>query len=81
MADHAQRADYHHGDMPTTSHADTYRGVMGLFKWGSLAVADLLILLVLSFCTSAGAVSSLVLSAIVLGAGVLALRSPKSPAH
>src|SRR5579875_4079466 len=48
MAEHAaSSAEYHHGDMPIVEHAETYSGVMGMFKWGALAVADLLILLTL----------------------------------
>lgn len=80
MAEHAQSADYHHGDMPVGAQSNTYKGVMGLFKWGALGCADLLILLVLWFCTPAGFFPGLVVSFIVLIAGLVGLRK-KTGAH
>jgi hypothetical protein len=73
-------AVYHRGDMPVAEHASTYKGVMGLFKWGALGAADLLILLVMAFCTPAGFFPALVVAVIVLIAGIVGLRGSKAPA-
>ena len=82
MAEHANVANYHHGDMPINEHAQTYHGVMGLFKWGALGVADLMIQLVVWFCTPAGFLPALIISIIVLVAGMVGLRgAKKAPAH
>jgi len=81
MAEHVSSAPYHHGEMPVQFHATTYRDVMGLFKWGALGTADLLILLVMWFCTPAGFFPALVIAAIVLVAGLVGLRGKKTPAH
>ncbi len=73
-------ASYHHGDMPVVEHTETYVSVMGLFKWGALGVADLLILLTFWFCTPAGFMTGLVVAVLVAIVGVVALRS-KPSAH
>ena len=79
MAEHAaSSAEYHHGDMPIVEHAETYSGVMGMFKWGALAVADLLILLTLWYCTPVSYFAGLVVVAIVTIIAVVALRRRKS---
>ncbi len=80
MAEHAQSA-HHHGDMPVSAQSSTYVAVMGLFKWGALGLADLMILLVLWFCTPAGFFPGLVVAAIVLGLGIFGLRGGKSASH
>jgi hypothetical protein len=77
MAEQTAPLAHHHGEMPVAEHTATYLGVMDLFKWGALGVADLLILLVLTFCTAMGVVPALVISAIVLAVGVFALRGVK----
>lgn len=81
MAEHADVAAYRHGAMPIKDHTDTYRGAMGLFKWGALGVADLLILLTFWFCTPAGFFTGAVVSVIVLGLGIVGLKSRKSAEH
>jgi hypothetical protein len=71
---------YNRGEMDIQEQAATYEFVMKLTKWGSLAIASLLLMLVLLFCTGTGAPGS-VLCAIVLGAaGVVFLRE-KPEAH
>jgi hypothetical protein len=40
----------HHGDMDIHEQRSTYDLFMGLTKWGSLAVAALVLFLVVSFC-------------------------------
>jgi hypothetical protein len=74
-------AAYDRGDMPIKAHAETYRSIMGLFKWCALGIAALLILLTMWFCTSAGFFPGLVVALIVVVAGVVGLRGRKAPAH
>jgi predicted membrane channel-forming protein YqfA (hemolysin III family) len=81
MAEHADSVTHQHGQMPIRDHAMTYTGVMGLFKWGALGVADLLIFLTFWFCTPAGFFAALVVSGIVLLAGVAFLGRKKTPGH
>jgi hypothetical protein len=81
MAENADIATHHHGQMPIDDHAGTYTNVMGLFKWGALGVADLLVLLTFWFCTPAGFFPALVISAIILGLGLVFLGRKKSPGH
>ncbi len=79
MAENADIA-HAHGHMPIKDHSQTYHGVMGLFKWGALGVADLMILLVMAFCTPAGFFPALVVAGVILAVGVFALRA-RPPAH
>ena len=43
--------DYHRGEMDIHEQVATYNAVMGMTKWGSLALAVALLALVLWFCT------------------------------
>ena len=76
-----QAVTHHHGDMPVQAQASTYHGVMGLFKWGALGVAALLVLLTMCFCTKAGFVPAVVVAAIMVILGVVFLRGGKTAAH
>ena len=78
---HDSHASYHPGDMNLTEQSATFQGVMGMFKWGSLAVAASLILLVLWFCTPAGFLPGFVVAAVVVILGVVFLRETKSATH
>jgi hypothetical protein len=76
---HAPSGDYVRGEMQITEQASTFKLFIDLAKWGSLAVACLLVFLTLwfhpggSFVVAAGAT-------VVLGAvGVFALKT--KPAH
>lgn len=68
-------SDQHHrGEMDISEQAATFRMVMGLTKWGSLAAAALLLFLVLWFCTHAGFMGAFIAAAVVLAVGVAFLR-------
>jgi hypothetical protein len=54
---------------------------MGMTKWGSLVLAALLLFLCLWFCTPAGFVSGFVSGAVLLGLGIVLLRSKPEAAH
>ncbi len=81
MAEHADIVTYRHGGMPISDHSSTYSGVMGLFKWGALGVADLLILLTFWFCTPAGFIPAVIVAIIVFGAGAVFLGRKKPAGH
>lgn len=69
----------HHGHMDIHEQRATYDLFMGLTKWGSLAVATLVVFLVLWFCVDAGFGAALVVSLILAGVGGWFLA--RKPAH
>jgi hypothetical protein len=68
-------ATYHHGDMDVREHRSTYEFFMGLTKWGSLAVAALVLFLTLAFCTPTGVGGAIVIAIILLALGGWGLRN------
>jgi hypothetical protein len=78
-----QSTTYHRGEMDIHEQAATFDFVMKLTKWGSLAVAALVLFLVLWFCTAAGFLGAAIAAAVVIAAGVVFLREkPEAvPAH
>lgn len=70
--------DYARGDMEIGEHRSTYRAFDGLVRWGSLAVAAIVLFLTLLCCTKAGLIGAAVPTVILIGAGVAFLRSPTS---
>lgn len=70
----SQATEYHRGDMDIHEQAKTYEFVMALTKWGSLAVAVLVLFLVLWFCTGAGFVGALATAVVVAVLGGVFLR-------
>ncbi len=79
MATHDAPSTYTAGDMNIAEHKATFSFVMGLTKWGSLAIASVLILLVFWFCTPAGFGTGLIVAAIVAAIGGFVLS--RKPAH
>jgi hypothetical protein len=71
---------YHRGEMDIQEQAATYEFVMKLTKWGSLAIASLLLMLVLQFCTDTGFPGSALCAVILAAVGVVVLRE-KPEAH
>ena len=74
-------SDYRRGEMDIQEQESTFQLVMGMTKWGSLVLASLLLFLVLWFCTPAGFVSGFVSGAVLLGLGIVLLRSKPEAAH
>ena len=74
-------SDYHHGDMDITEQTATFHLIMGMTKWGSLALASALLLLVVWFCTPAGFGPGLISGLVLLVLGILLLREKKNAAH
>ncbi len=73
--------DYHPGDMNIAEQSATFNLVVGLFKWGSLALAASLVLLIVWFCTPAGFLPAFVVAILMVVLGVAFLRGKKSAAH
>lgn len=65
---------FHRGDMDIREQRSTWDFFMGLTKWGSLAVAALVLFLTLAFCTPAGVGGGIVIAIVVLLLGVWVLR-------
>ena len=67
--------DYHPGDQNISEQVATYHLFGGLSKWGSLAVATLVLMLTLWFCLGAGFLGGLIPGAVLAALGVTFLRS------
>ncbi len=80
MAEQAQ--DYTRGEMDIHAHKASFHAFTLMSKWGSLAVASMLLFLVLWFCTKAGFGAAAISAIIVAVLGYLVLRQkPNTPAH
>lgn len=69
------------GQMQIAEQVTTFRGVMGMFKWGSLWTAAILVLLTMWFCTPAGFLPGFIVAVIMLALGTFFLRSKPKPGH
>jgi hypothetical protein len=78
MAGHS--SDHVRGEMNITEQQSTFNLVMGMTKWGSLAVAAAIFFLVLWFCTATGFAGAFVAAAVLLVAGIFFLRGKKDAA-
>ena len=76
-----QALEYRRGEMDIHEQVSTFELVMGMTKWGSLAVAALLLFLTLWFCTGAGFMGAAVASVVLTAAGVILLRVKASGGH
>jgi hypothetical protein len=74
-------SDYQRGAMDISEQTATFQLVMGMTKWGSLAVAAGVLFLVLWFCTAAGFTGGLIGAVVLSVLGVLFLRESPAPAH
>jgi NhaP-type Na+/H+ and K+/H+ antiporter len=73
--------DYHRGEMDISEQAATFEAFNGMAKWGSLAIATLLLFITLLFCTPTGFVGSAIAAVVLLGAGIFFLREKPAAAH
>jgi hypothetical protein len=67
-------SDYHRGEMDITEQTSTFKLVMGLTKWGSLATAVFVLFFTLLFCTDTGFLGSTFVAVVATAIGVLLLR-------
>ena len=74
-------SEYHRGEMDISEQTATYHAVMGLTKWGSLALAVALLMLTLWFCTPAGFLGGLIPGVVLAAAGIFFLREKKGGGH
>lgn len=74
-------SEYHRGEMDISEQSATYAVFMALTKWGSLAIAAALVLLVLWFCTPAGFVPGFISAVVVSVIGVIVLRDTPGEGH
>jgi hypothetical protein len=73
--------DYHRGEMDIHEQAATYEAFGKMTKWGSLAIAVLLLFITLLFCTPAGFIGSAIAAVVLLALGIVALKEKPVPAH
>ena len=74
-------SEYHRGEMDIAEQTATYHAVMGMTKWGSLALFTAILMLTLWFCTPAGFLGGLVPGVVLAAAGILLLREKKGGGH
>ena len=72
MAEHA--SDHTHGQMDISEQSASFDLFVKFTKWGSLAVAVIVLWATLMFCTSTGFVGAVVAALVLLAAGVYFLR-------
>ncbi len=76
-----QPSEYHRGEMDIHAPQSTFHLVMGMTKWGSLAVVSGVLFLTLWFCTAVGFLTAFGSGIVLVAVGVFALRERASPAH
>ena len=73
--------DYQRGEMDIHEQSATFEAFGKMTKWGSLAVAVLLLTITLWFCTAAGFLGGLIPGVVLAVLGVVFLREKPAPAH
>ena len=73
--------DDHRGEMDIHEQASTYAAFGKMTKWGSLAIATLLLFVTLLFCTPTGFIGSAIAAVVLLVLGVVALKEKPASAH
>jgi uncharacterized membrane protein len=73
--------DYHPGDQDISEQTATFEAFGKMVKWGSLAIAAMLLLLVLWFCVGAGFIAGFVAAVVLLAVGIFFLREKPDSGH
>lgn len=73
--------DYHRGEMDIHEQSATFEAFGKMTKWGSLAIATLLLTITLWFCTSAGFVGGVIPGIVLAVLGVVFLREKPATTH
>jgi len=74
-------SEYHRGEMDISEQVATFALFNGLTKWGSLALASFLALIVIWFCTPAGFLPGLITAVVLLALGIVLLREKPDAGH
>ncbi|WP_419318887.1 aa3-type cytochrome c oxidase subunit IV [Caulobacter sp. ErkDOM-E] len=73
--------DYHRGEMDIQEQAATYAAFGGMAKWGSLAIAVLLLTITMWFCTPAGFLAGAISGFVLAVVGIVFLREKPASSH
>ena len=73
--------EYHPGDMNITEQVATFGAFGKMVKWGSLALAVMLLMLVLWFCVPMGFFAGLFAAIVLSVVGFLFLREKPDAGH
>ncbi|MDR7116449.1 aa3-type cytochrome c oxidase subunit IV [Caulobacter sp. BE254] len=73
--------DYQRGEMDIHEQSATFEAFGKMTKWGSLAIASLLLTITLWFCTSAGFIGGVIPGIVLAVLGVVFLREKPASAH
>jgi len=73
--------DYQRGEMDIQEQSATFEAFGKMTKWGSLAVAVLLLTITLWFCTSAGFIGGVIPGVVLAVLGVFYLREKPASSH
>ena len=73
--------DYQRGEMDIHEQSATFEAFGKMTKWGSLAVAVLLLTITLWFCTAAGFIGGVIPGVVLAVLGVVFLREKPATAH
>ncbi|HLY78553.1 MAG TPA: aa3-type cytochrome c oxidase subunit IV [Caulobacteraceae bacterium] len=73
--------EYHPGDMDIEEQVATYDAFGKMVKWGSLAIAALLVWLVLWFCVPTGFFTGLFAAIALTAVGIVFLREKPDAGH
>jgi hypothetical protein len=73
--------DYQRGEMDIHEQSATFEGFGKFAKWGSLAIASVLLTVTLWFCTPAGFVGGVIPGIVLAALGFLSLREKPASAH
>jgi len=73
--------DYQRGEMDIHEQAATFEAFGKMTKWGSLAIAVLLLTITLWFCTPAGFIGGVIPGVVLAVLGVVFLREKPASAH
>jgi hypothetical protein len=74
----ADGGEYHRGDQEIGEQRSTYDVFMGLTKWGSLAVAAVVLWATLAFAVGTGWLNALMITVVFTALGWFVLREKKS---
>ena len=73
--------DYQRGEMDIHEQSATFEAFGKMTKWGSLAIAVLLLTITLWFCTAAGFIGGVIPGIVLAALGVVFLREKPAAAH